>query len=164
MDRAIIWSIIAITRYSSARRANRLRYCRCRTAQMRSPKPWCAGRGKGQPVAGNFWETKYLDQMNRTEWEAVCDGCGRCCLHRLQDAETGAVQATNVACKLLDRETARCTDYKHRRITVPDCLRLALPDQPAMSGHAPVNQARTVPNGVNQVSRMAQPHRPSPSR
>lgn len=75
-------------------------------------------------MRGNFWETKRLDRMTREEWEAVCDGCGKCCLHKLQDEDTGAVQPTNVACKLLDRETARCTDYKHRRIKVPDCLRL----------------------------------------
>lgn len=73
---------------------------------------------------GKFWETKRLERMTREEWEAVCDGCGKCCLHKLQDADTGAVQPTNVACKLLDRENARCSDYKHRRIKVPDCLRL----------------------------------------
>ena len=75
-------------------------------------------------MTGNFWETKRLDRMTRAEWEAVCDGCGKCCLHKLQDEDTGEVQPTNVACKLLDRETAQCTDYKHRRIKVPDCLRL----------------------------------------
>ncbi|MEM8696306.1 MAG: YcgN family cysteine cluster protein [Pseudomonadota bacterium] len=75
-------------------------------------------------MSGDFWKTKRLDQMTRTEWEALCDGCGKCCLHKLEDEDTGAVQPTNVACKLLDRETARCTDYKRRRIKVPDCLRL----------------------------------------
>lgn len=75
-------------------------------------------------MTGNFWETKRLDRMTRAEWEALCDGCGKCCLHKLQDEESGEVQPTNVACKLLDRESARCTDYRHRRIKVPDCLRL----------------------------------------
>ena len=93
---------------------------------MRLPNPWRAKRDKAGSLADNFWfwETKNLGQMKQTEWEAVCDGCGRCCLHKLEDADTGAVQPTNVACKLLDLETARCTDYKHRRIRVPDCLRL----------------------------------------
>jgi len=70
-----------------------------------------------------FWELP-LTALNRTEWEALCDGCGRCCLHKLEDEETGEVIETNVACRLLDHGTARCTDYKHRKAFVPDCLRL----------------------------------------
>ena len=70
-----------------------------------------------------FWELP-LEALNRAEWEALCDGCGRCCLHKLEDEETGEVIETNVACKLLDHGTARCTDYKHRKAFVPDCLRL----------------------------------------
>jgi len=70
-----------------------------------------------------FWELS-LEALNRAEWEALCDGCGRCCLHKLEDEETGEVIETNVACKLLDHGTARCTDYKHRKAFVPDCLRL----------------------------------------
>jgi len=70
-----------------------------------------------------FWELP-LEALNRAEWEALCDGCGRCCLHKLEDEETGEVIETNVACRLLDHGTARCTDYKHRKAFVPDCLRL----------------------------------------
>ena len=70
-----------------------------------------------------FW-TKNLTELDRGEWEALCDGCGRCCLHKLEDEETGEVIETNVACRLLDHGTARCTDYKHRKAFVPDCLRL----------------------------------------
>ncbi len=70
-----------------------------------------------------FWELP-LDDLSRAEWEALCDGCGRCCLHKLEDEETGAVVETNVACKLLDTGTARCTNYRHRKAFVPDCLRL----------------------------------------
>ena len=70
-----------------------------------------------------FWELP-LEALNRAEWEALCDGCGRCCLHKLEDEESGEVIETNVACKLLDHGTARCTDYKHRKAFVPDCLRL----------------------------------------
>ena len=70
-----------------------------------------------------FWEMP-LDSLSRTEWEALCDGCGKCCLHKLEDEDTGAFYATNVACKLLDLGTAQCRDYKHRRAFVPDCVRL----------------------------------------
>ena len=72
-----------------------------------------------------FW-TLELDQLTRAEWEALCDGCGRCCLHKVEDADTGEIEDTNVACKLLDCDTARCTNYRHRRAFVPDCLRLTL--------------------------------------
>ncbi len=70
-----------------------------------------------------FWELE-LDVLTREEWEALCDGCGRCCLHKLEDDDTGAISETNVACKLLDTGTARCMDYRHRKAFVPDCLRL----------------------------------------
>ncbi|MBC2776268.1 YcgN family cysteine cluster protein [Parasphingopyxis marina] len=75
-------------------------------------------------MTGNFWETKTLDRMTRAEWESLCDGCGKCCLHKIQDADTDEVLPTNVACKLLDRDSARCSDYRHRKARVPDCLRL----------------------------------------
>ena len=70
-----------------------------------------------------FWELP-LEALDREEWEALCDGCGRCCLHKLEDADTGEVIQTNVACRLLDRKTALCSDYRHRKAFVPDCLRL----------------------------------------
>jgi uncharacterized cysteine cluster protein YcgN (CxxCxxCC family) len=70
-----------------------------------------------------FWE-KPLKSLDREEWEALCDGCGKCCLHKLEDDETGELYPTNVACKLLDRRSAQCKDYKNRRTYVPDCVRL----------------------------------------
>ncbi len=70
-----------------------------------------------------FWD-KPLDQLDRAQWEALCDGCGQCCLHKVEDEDTGEIYHTNVACKLLDIKTARCTDYRHRRAFVPDCTRL----------------------------------------
>lgn len=72
-----------------------------------------------------FWELP-LAELGREEWEALCDGCGRCCLHKIEDADTGAIEDTNVACKLLDTQSARCSDYRHRKAYVPDCLRLTL--------------------------------------
>jgi uncharacterized cysteine cluster protein YcgN (CxxCxxCC family) len=71
----------------------------------------------------DFW-TLPITALNRAEWEALCDGCGQCCLHKAEDEDTGAVYPTNVACKLLDVSTARCMDYPYRRKTVPDCIRL----------------------------------------
>lgn len=71
-----------------------------------------------------FWETKTLRQMNRAEWESLCDGCGNCCIHKLEDEETGELLPTNVACRLLDRHSGHCSDYKHRKALVPECVRL----------------------------------------
>ena len=71
-----------------------------------------------------FWERYSLRELRRAEWEALCDGCGKCCLHKLEDEETGRIYRTNVACRLLDRETGRCGDYKNRRAFVPDCVQL----------------------------------------
>ena len=68
-----------------------------------------------------FWEQP-LASLDRGQWEALCDGCGRCCLHKLEDEETGILYPTNVACKLLDRKNGRCTDYKHRKALVADCV------------------------------------------
>lgn len=70
-----------------------------------------------------FWE-RPVETLNREQWEALCDGCGKCCLHKLEDDVTGEVHHTNVACRLLDLKTGLCSDYKHRRAYVPDCLRL----------------------------------------
>ncbi len=72
-----------------------------------------------------FWE-RPLASLDRAEWEALCDGCGKCCLHKVEDADTGEIWPTNVACRLLDRETARCADYRHRKAMVPDCMRLSM--------------------------------------
>ena len=70
-----------------------------------------------------FWQLPLAD-LTTPEWEALCDGCGRCCLHKVEDEDTGEVAETNVACKLLDCAKGNCSDYKHRKAFVPDCLQL----------------------------------------
>ncbi|AEI38047.1 MAG: YcgN family cysteine cluster protein [Zymomonas mobilis subsp. pomaceae] len=72
-----------------------------------------------------FWEKIPLDALKREEWESLCDGCGKCCLFKLEDDDTGEVLYTNVACRLLDCTSGQCRDYRHRRLSVPECVRLS---------------------------------------
>jgi len=71
-----------------------------------------------------YWESVPLDRMSRAEWEALCDGCGKCCIHKLEDEDTGELFSTNIACRLLDRGTGQCSDYRRRHAFVPECVRL----------------------------------------
>lgn len=71
-----------------------------------------------------FWRTKKMSEMTPREWESLCDGCGRCCLNKLTDIDTGDTVYTDVGCKLLDTTSCRCADYKNRQKKVHDCVRL----------------------------------------
>ena len=71
-----------------------------------------------------FWRRKRMSEMTRAEWESLCDGCGRCCLNKLTDIDTGETVYTDVGCRLLDTQSCRCTDYAHRQAKVSDCVRL----------------------------------------
>lgn len=71
-----------------------------------------------------FWQTLSLEEMSEKQWESLCDGCGRCCLNKLENEDTGQILWTNVACSLLNDETCQCGDYKNRSTLVPDCIQL----------------------------------------
>ena len=71
-----------------------------------------------------FWKTKPLEEMSRPEWESLCDGCGKCCMAKLEDEDTGEIYWTTVGCRLFDAGACRCNDYKHRLAKVADCVKL----------------------------------------
>lgn len=98
-----------------------------------------------------FWKNYSLAEMNQAEWEALCDGCGLCCLVKLEDDETNEVAYTKVACKLLDCKTARCSDYPNRLQQVPDCIQLT-PEKlqsihwlPSSCAYRRINEGKPLP-------------------
>jgi uncharacterized cysteine cluster protein YcgN (CxxCxxCC family) len=76
------------------------------------------------PATPPFWEVKTLEEMSREEWESLCDGCARCCLVKLEDADTAEIHFTDIGCTLLDAKTCRCRDYRRRQSRVSDCVKL----------------------------------------
>ena len=79
-----------------------------------------------------FWQHTPLDKMTLTQWESLCDGCGKCCVLKLEDIDTNNIYYTDVGCKLLDCETARCRDYGNRKDRVPDCIVLSMGNLPQL--------------------------------
>ncbi len=71
-----------------------------------------------------YWSHVPMAKMSRAEWEALCDGCGKCCLNKLEDDESGDVALTRVACRLFDDSSCRCASYENRHAHVPECIRL----------------------------------------
>ncbi len=72
-----------------------------------------------------FWERIALGEMRPAEWEALCDGCGKCCLNKLEDEDTGEIAFTNIACRLFDNDTCQCGNYAIRKQLVPECIVLS---------------------------------------
>lgn len=80
-----------------------------------------------------FWKTKSLTEMTHGEWESLCDGCGRCCLNKFENEDTGKIYYTDVACKLLNLDTCRCSNYQQRTKIVKDCLVITPTNLPSMN-------------------------------
>ena len=99
-----------------------------------------------------FWKHYSLAEMTQNEWEAVCDGCGLCCLVKLEDEDTHEVCYTKVSCKLLDCKTARCSDYPHRQQYVSDCIQLTPERLRSISWLPPSCAYRRLSEGKNLPS------------
>jgi len=99
-----------------------------------------------------FWKTKTLEEMTQKEWESLCDGCAKCCLVKLEDYDTGEIFRTDVACKLLDINSCRCTDYPARQTLVDDCIKLdrenitSLQWLPDSCSYKLIDQGKPLPN------------------
>lgn len=98
-----------------------------------------------------FWRSKTLEEMTEAEWESLCDGCGRCCLVKLEDEDSGKIHATDIGCRLFDAATCRCHDYANRSKTVPDCVTLTpeavrtLPWLPPTCAYRLLGEGRDLP-------------------
>jgi uncharacterized cysteine cluster protein YcgN (CxxCxxCC family) len=98
-----------------------------------------------------YWETKALEEMTAREWESLCDGCGLCCLIRLEDEDTGAITPTRVACTLFDDQTCRCSNYRRRHRHVSDCVKLTphnigtLPWMPPSCAYRRLHEGKPLP-------------------
>ena len=94
-----------------------------------------------------FWRGKSLEELTEAEWEALCDGCGRCCLNKLLYEDTGEIAWTDVACHLLDGESCRCGNYERRHELVPDCQALTAENVPKLTWLPPTCGYRLIAEG-----------------
>jgi uncharacterized cysteine cluster protein YcgN (CxxCxxCC family) len=94
-----------------------------------------------------FWKDRALSDFSKAEWESLCDGCGRCCLVKLEDEDSGEIHFTDVGCRLFDPTTARCADYGHRSRRVKDCIRLTPDSAAALSWLPPTCAYRLLAHG-----------------
>ena len=122
------------------------------TRQSKSPNQ-DRSQSEGQTASAQpFWEAKPLEALNEKEWESLCDGCGRCCLVKLEDEDTAEIHFTDIGCRLLDGKTCRCLDYAHRHRQVLDCVKLT-PTAVRQLGWLPVTCAyRLVAEGRDLYS------------
>lgn len=100
-----------------------------------------------KPVNAPFWKTVALEDMTPEQWESLCDGCGRCCLVKLEDEDTGRIHATDIACRLFDAGACRCRDYENRTTVVPDCVGLTPKEVRTLSWLPPTCGYRLVAEG-----------------
>ena len=94
-----------------------------------------------------FWKAKSLGEMTTEEWESLCDGCALCCMHKIEDEDTGEIFYSDLACKLLDLSTCRCSDYLNRIKKVPECLHLAPDNREAFEWLPPTCAYKRIANG-----------------
>jgi uncharacterized cysteine cluster protein YcgN (CxxCxxCC family) len=99
-----------------------------------------------------FWLTTPLDQMTKDQWESLCDGCGKCCVIKLEDVDDNTIHYTDIGCKQLDNTTCRCKDYANRKAIVPDCVILTpdkletLPWMPSTCAYRLIYEGRPLPD------------------
>ena len=94
-----------------------------------------------------FWRNKTLDEMSKAEWESLCDGCGRCCLNKIEDSDNGDIYLTKVACRLLDLNNCQCRDYPNRQNWVSDCISLTVDEVRRITWLPPTCGYRLVEEG-----------------
>ena len=116
-------------------------------ARFLSPRTATGVKARVMPDAQPFWKTKSLAEMTDSEWESLCDGCGRCCLVKLEDEDTAKIHFTDIGCRLLDGQTCRCRDYANRTARVDDCVRLTPENLGSLNWLPPTCAYRLVGNG-----------------